>query len=394
MATSANSSTAGGSGDAGDAKQQQQVPQETDQMLGGKRYVPPPATAESERMKAGALLVLVVQNAALALVMRYSALQAPDGKRYLASTAVLMAEVLKFFGSWGLCLMDRGETMASVYARVTATSPKEFASLCVPAFLYLVQNNLAFVATQNLDAAPYQLLYQLKIFTTAVLSVALLGKKLTSQHWAALVMLFVGVVMVQFSTMEESGSGKSSSAASAKHAQDPIKGFIAILVAVFLSGLSGVWFERILKGSNTSVWVRNVQMAAISGVLGLFQVYVQDGDRVARDGFFSGYNRVVWLVIALQGGGGMVVALVVKYADNILKGFATSLSIVLSVVVSVMWLGFHASALFLAGAAVVLVAAFAYGQADTNKPSAPPASNAGASNSSASSGGGDASSRV
>ena len=89
------------------------APHETDQML-GKKYVPPPTTAESERMKAGALLVLVVQNAALALVMRYSALQAPDGKRYFASTAVLMAEVLKFVGGWALCLMERGETVASV----------------------------------------------------------------------------------------------------------------------------------------------------------------------------------------------------------------------------------------------------------------------------------------
>jgi len=34
--------------------------------------------------------------------------------------------------------------------------PKEFAKLLVPAGLYTLQNNLAFIAVSNLDAATYQ----------------------------------------------------------------------------------------------------------------------------------------------------------------------------------------------------------------------------------------------
>lgn len=37
---------------------------------------------------------------------------------------------------------------------------------------------------------------------------------------------------------------------------------------------------------------------------------------------------------ALQAYGGLVIALVVKYADNILKGFAVSLSIIISSFIS------------------------------------------------------------
>lgn len=77
-------------------------------------------------------------------------------------------------------------------------------------------------------------------------------------------------------------------------------------------------------------------------------------------GFFQGYSLVVLAVIVLQVGrvavlcpdttpsspslplslspvkalGGIIVAVVMKYADNILKGFATSLSIILSSLVS------------------------------------------------------------
>ncbi len=40
------------------------------------------------------------------------------------------------------------------------------------------------------------------------------------------------------------------------------------------------------------------------------------------------------VVVVFEAYGGLVIALVVKYADNILKGFAVSLSIILSSLVS------------------------------------------------------------
>ncbi len=37
-------------------------------------------------------------------------------------------------------------------------------------------------------------------------------------------------------------------------------------------------------------------------------------------GFFYGYTPFVWYVVVLNATGGLLVALVIKYADNILKG--------------------------------------------------------------------------
>ncbi|KAJ2738807.1 hypothetical protein GGI20_006217, partial [Coemansia sp. BCRC 34301] len=67
--------------------------------------------------------------------------------------------------------------------------------------------------------------------------------------------------------------------------------------------------------------------------------------------------------------GGLLVAVVVKYADNILKGFATSISIVLSCLVSVWLFDFHITKAFCLGTALVIFATFMYG-----KYSAPPPS--------------------
>lgn len=39
-------------------------------------------------------------------------------------------------------------------------------------------------------------------------------------------------------------------------------------------------------------------------------------------------------VVCVQALGGLIVAMVIKYADNILKGFATSLSIIISALIS------------------------------------------------------------
>lgn len=62
-------------------------------------------------------------------------------------------------------------------------------------------------------------------------------------------------------------------------------------------------------------------------------------------------------------------AVVVKYADNVLKGFATSLSILISSIVS--WYMFHdldVNAGFLFGAVVVLAAVYYYGYTPPVKP--------------------------
>lgn len=75
--------------------------------------------------------------------------------------------------------------------------PIETLKLLIPAGLYTLQNNLLYIALSNLDAATYQVTYQLKILTTALFSVLMLGKKLDSLKWISLLILMAGVSLVQ-----------------------------------------------------------------------------------------------------------------------------------------------------------------------------------------------------
>ena len=81
----------------------------------------------------------------------------------------------------------------------------------VPSAVYLIQNNLLYVAASNLDVATYQITYQLKILTTAMFAVTMLGKKLLPTQWLSLLTLVAGVAMVQLSDVKESG-GRNANA--------------------------------------------------------------------------------------------------------------------------------------------------------------------------------------
>ena len=136
---------------------------------------------------------------------------------------------------------------------------------------------------------------------------------------------------------------------------------MAVLSAACTSGFSGVYFERILKNAGTSLWMRNVQMGLTSMVLGVFGIYFSgDYESVSSQGFFHGYTPMVWGVIALQAVGGLVVAVVVKYADNVLKGFAASFSIITSCVLCDLFYDFKPTLLFLAGAVLVNASMYIY----------------------------------
>ena len=225
----------------------------------------------------------------------------------------------------------------------------------VPSAVYLIQNNLLYVAASNLDVATYQITYQLKILTTAMFAVTMLNKKLISTQWISLLILIAGVAMVQLSDVKESKSSANVAE------QSKMLGFTAALSACCLSGFAGVYFEKILKGSDVSVWMRNVQLAMLSVPMGLVTSYVSNGAKISEHGFFHGYDNFVWFTVAQNALGGLLVAVVVKYADNILKGFACSLAIIITCVASIFIFDFSLSLQFSVGAACVIGSIFLYG---------------------------------
>lgn len=251
-----------------------------------------------------------------------------------------------------------------------ARKPREIAKLTIPALLYTVQNNMLYTALENLDAATYSVCYQTKILTTALFSMILLSKRLSLTKWAALILLTVGVVLAELSglsTKRVASAIAGADVGAEKHVQSPLLGFMCVMAAACTSGFAGVYFEMLLKGSRTSLWIRNIQMGLPSILLSLFSVVVKDWSNVRTKGFLYGYNWIVVGVVLLQAIGGLVVAVVVKYADNIRKSFATAVSIIISCIMSTFLFDFHPNGVFVLGVMCVCASVFIYSRPPAEK---------------------------
>lgn len=185
-------------------------------------------------------------------------------------------------------------------------------------------------------------------------AVFILHKKLLRTQWLALIVLILGVVLVQLNQTDAPSKSVGPE-------QNRFIGFTAAVSACVLSGFAGIYFEKILKGSDITVWMRNVQLSLLSVPFGLVTCFISDGDQIRSNGFFYGYDYFIYYLVVLYAAGGLLVAVVVKYADNILKGFATSLAIVISCIASIFFFNFNLTLQFSFGAFLVICSIFLYG---------------------------------
>jgi len=304
-------------------------------------------------LKWAVLFVLVVQTSVTVTLFRLSL--TGSSEHYLGSSVVLSTEILKYIMCLLLLLCQHRCSLGSAiqgYFSEVVNKPRQTALLSVPACLYTVQNNILVLALKHLDAATFQVTYQLKIITTAGFSVVLLGKILDPRQWLSLIMLTAGVGIVQIPATWTATSIE----------QDKLTGLCAVLVACFSSGFAGVFYEKLLKNSSQpSIIIRNLQLGIFSILFGSINMLYRDWDAITETGVFRGYSIVVWIVIGLQSVGGLLVAATIKYADNIFKGFATSLSILLSALLS--WLiteDLRPGIQFVVGTALVLLSSGIY----------------------------------
>ena len=312
-----------------------------------------------------------------------------DGHRYMPSTAVFLTELCKALLCAAVALYQmpdaRPQNIPSAVGKLChAVIAGDSWKLFIPGTIYTLANTLQYVAISNLDAASYQVIYQLKIIFTAVFSVLMLRKSLSLIQWIALILLMIGVSIVslpddarnrtlpsshhlgvylpgpaelrrQFLRLVSAGSTRRKRSATYQGILEDelalggeqvnfMAGVAAVVGVTFTSAFAGVYFEKVMKQAiqPPSMWIRNVQLSFWSLIPAFFiGILFFDGAEVAKYGFFDGYNWVVYLSIFIQAVGGALAAFVIYYADNIAKNFAVSISMILSSLASFLFFGFH-----------------------------------------------------
>lgn len=315
-------------------------------------------------LKMMVLGLLIFQTSAYVITARYSRRNMDE--KYSSASVVLMTEVGKIILSstgiimgWGVS--DLHGKFTSFVAKVVYLIRTSW-RCSVVAGIFFVQNTLAYVALSYIPGSVYIVCNQFKIFTTALFSVLIMRRSLSWGKWRAMLLLVHGEILVQSHALET-----TAATAGAEEINNMFLGFMAALGQVTLSGLAGVYFEKVLKtqtgsGETLSVWDRNFQLAFWSIVMGGISVTIRyigldPGDPSAA--FFYDWSIYPWLLVILMSVGGLLNGFAAFYTNAILKSFATAISVVM-VSICGWFLGDILDHYFVLGAGVSLIAVFNY----------------------------------
>lgn len=290
-------------------------------------------------------------------IMVTASQQADSSYSYNTVTVVLLTEVTKLLTSITVYLKDNSicKLLADVKLHVYILG-----LYMVPALLYCLYNNLAFVNLAAFDPTTYFMLLQLRVVVTGIVFQVVFKKQLSRKQWVSLIILTLGCIIKQLSTFKrgpvagtpepEAGLTKVLTNLSSVYT-------LLLLVQIFCSCLAGVYNEKLLKdtGVEVPIMVQNVFMY-IDSILCGGLVLACRGELISA--FTSKALSQVWqpsvvVVILNNAAVGIVTSLFLKNLNSILKTFASALELVFIAILS--WIIFSIPIDLWTAAAIALV---------------------------------------
>jgi UDP-sugar transporter A1/2/3 len=335
-----------------------------------------PPVATGYTIKAMLLTALVVQNAATALLLRYTrgGMATTEGLLYDVNNFMLVGELIKFVISCSLEAWTSDGGLIRNLDTFIYQRPWDAVKVSIPALLYLVSNTLYYMAFNHLTAPILQVTSNAKLIATAVVSALVLNRRYSLKQWGCLVAISGGVAMVVSGEQRISSLHKNEQISSllynerADVSQDVQLGLVYVFSGCIVSALAGVSFEKFLKQPpldgqpSPSLWMRNLQLSfftvIVAGIKSSSSSY--SSYTFSPSPFFEGFTPWVWLSEALFAGGGLLVAGVVKYADNVVKGVGIGVSIILSTAGSMILFQTPLTYEFTYGSVVILTAVYLF----------------------------------
>ena len=363
-------------------------------------------------LKTFCLGLIVVQNSSLILVTSYACTREPA---FLPSVAVWLAELLKFAAALLLLASEQGSfaTARRRVASLIAEHSRDTLQFAIPAFCYTLQNFLWYFALSNLDPITAAVTSQMKVTTTAIASVLMLGRRLSTVQWVSLAILTLGMVVMQLpgklphkhqhggewssssrplgrtfaaagniagggkigtggdasGGMGGGGGGGGSGGQPHVAPHNTIGGAAAMLLSTVLSAYAGVFLEKLFKTVQLTIWLQSIQLSLFALPISFSCMVCYDTRPVVMGTLFVGFGGGwAWVTVALSALGGIAVSVALKYADNILKTFAVGCSIVLNCAVSSFFLGVPLTLTVVSGVLLVVGSTFLFNAKELRAP--------------------------
>lgn len=303
------------------------------------------------------VLVVVLMASYSAQSLLITASKQRGGFAYDATVAVLLAEVAK---------LAFAVAMLSPKARASLRPSRGCLAFALPAVLYTAQNRLVFEALRRLSPPEYQMLNNLKLFTTSAVYRVAMRRQLKVLQWLALLLLGLGMALATEPLPEGgcSGSFAPGLAAPAASRAAPDAGTwlstgVAIMVAVsWCSACAGVLNEWLIKRSD-DVLEANLWLYAF-GVLACCWQLTWSGEGWPRILRLEGFTAVTWLVVLCNAVLGQTIAFLFRYADSIVKLYAVCAAMAFTTAMSVALFGFEVRFKMVAGYLAVAISMCLY----------------------------------
>ncbi|CAF0781130.1 unnamed protein product [Brachionus calyciflorus] len=264
----------------------------------------------------------------------------------ISFSATSMNLIIEFFK---LMVSITGILMISKQKKFRLSSTLSFKKsilFSIPAFLYFINNNLAVYIQLFMDSTSYQILSNLKIFTTAILYYFIIGKVISKIKWFSISLLFISGILYSLANLKTSQSieknvGKLLLSKNFETKSTEIYiteiGLVMVCIYAFISGLSGVYNEYLLKINNSdSIFEQNFYLYSYGCMYNFIGFFLEK--KISKDenfDFFTGFNLYTLLIIFTQVFNGFLMSLVMKYSSNITRLFVISSSLIVTTVLSV-----------------------------------------------------------
>ena len=233
--------------------------------------------------------------------------------------------------------------------------------------VYNIANLCSLYATGTVGASISTLFAQLKILTTALCGRLILGRSYSRRKWICLLVLILGVTCVSYPVISQVVEQNTKDVDDQVALHQKMLGMLCLLLQISISGFASVYFELVLKDRHdvVTIWERNFQLAFYSVLFTLLMIAAKNGyssysyssagessetsegglsysyllSQLAggasrRTDLFAGWTRLAVGTALCQGCAGLFVAATLKYADAILKCFASSLAIIVVTMVN------------------------------------------------------------
>ncbi|KAK2717990.1 UDP-N-acetylglucosamine transporter-like [Artemia franciscana] len=287
-----------------------------------------------------------------------------QSKTVSEESVVLTEDTMMLFLCFFLALSYENWNAKTVFKTIYTECSQNYlrlAMLLIPAAQVMLQTKLKLFALSRIDAPIFDLTSQLKIVTTGLFSLLILKHRLRQVQWVSILLLLLGVSLIHFGGNPRRILELDGAAA---------EGLIAVACICIISGLSAALSEK-LNQSARNAWTSNMLINFMGLLLSLFIRSMTILSRmIGKDSnptgdipemrFFEGFDAYVWAVIIIGNISSLLIVLILKEGDSILKCFSNSSSIILTCLISICFFSTELTKEVMGGALIIIFSLLLY----------------------------------